>query len=68
MFCNSIKTGNITVNVSGSNFGHKSCVEDELPSNCDTKESVDNATILIVTLRRRLMMKLILIVTLVWLG
>ena len=58
MFGNSIDTGNITPNISGSNFDcesyvedeplsicdHKSCVEDELLSNCDTKDSVDDET------------------------
>ena len=37
MFGNSINTGNITVNISGSNCDHESCVEDELLSNCDHK-------------------------------
>ena len=55
---NSIDTGNIAANISGSNCDHmysvedellsncdhKSCVEDELLSHCDTKESVENET------------------------
>ena len=58
LFGNSIDTGNIAANISGSNCDHiysvedellsncdhKSCVEDELLSNCDTKESVENET------------------------
>ena len=55
---NSIDTGIIAANISGSNCDHmysvedellsncdlKSCVEDELLSNCDTKESVEDET------------------------
>ena len=55
LFGNSIITGNITVNFSGSNcdpnpvlrmnyfltVSISPCVADELFSNCDTKESVD---------------------------
>ena len=58
MFGNSIDTGNIAANISGSNCDHiysvedellsncdhKSCVGDELLSNCDTKESVEDET------------------------
>ena len=58
LFGNSIDTGNIAANISGSNCDHiysvgdellsncdhKSCVEDELPSNCDTKKSVEDET------------------------
>ena len=42
LFGNSINTGNITAKISGSNFDPKSCVEDALLSNYDTKESVDD--------------------------
>ena len=56
LFGNSIDTGNIAANISGSNCDHvysvedellfnchhKSCVEEELLSNCDTKESVED--------------------------
>ena len=42
LFGNSINTGNITANISGSNCDHKSCVEDELLSYCDMQESVDD--------------------------
>ena len=41
MFGNSINTGNNTAIISGSNCDHKSCVEDELLSNSDTKEKVN---------------------------
>ena len=41
---NSIDTSNITVNVSGSNCDHESCVEDELLFNCDIKESLYKET------------------------
>ena len=58
LFGNSIDTGNIAANISGSNCDHicsvedellsncdhKSCFEDELLSNCDTKESVEDET------------------------
>ena len=58
LFDNSIDTGNIAANTSGSNCDHiysdgnellsncdhHSCVEDELLSNCDTKESVEDET------------------------
>ena len=81
LFGNSIDTGHITANISGSNFDYESCVEDELLLTCDHKFSVEEELLLIVTLkrmlmmklilivivRRRLMMKLILIVTFVWL-
>ena len=56
LFGNSIDTGNITANISGSNCDHvysvedellfnchhKSCAEEELLSNCGTKESVED--------------------------
>ena len=56
LFGNSIDTGNIAANISGSNCDHvysvedellfkchhKSCVEEELLSNCNTKESVED--------------------------
>ena len=64
LFDNSIDTSDITANISGSNYDHESCVDDELLSNCDTKRVLMMKLILIVTLRRRLMMKLIIIVTL----
>ena len=58
LFGDSIDTGNIAANISGSNCDHiysvedellsncdhKSSVQDELLSNCDTKESVDDET------------------------
>ena len=44
LFGNSINTGNITDNISGSNCDHEFCVEDELLSNIDTKKSVDDDT------------------------
>ena len=58
MFGNSIDTGCIATNISGSNCDHiysvedellsncdhKSCVDDDLLSNCDTKESVKDKT------------------------
>ena len=58
LFGNSINSGNIAGNISGSNCDHiysvedellsncdhKSCVGDELLSNCDTKESVEDET------------------------
>ena len=58
LFGNSIDTGNIAANISGSNCDHiysvedellsdcdhKSCIDDELHSNCDTKESVEDET------------------------
>ena len=44
MFGNSIDTGNIAANISGSNCDHIYSVEDELLSNCDTKESVEYET------------------------
>ena len=44
LFSNSINTGNITANISGSNCDHKSCDQAELLSNCDTKDSVDYET------------------------
>ena len=67
LFGNSTDTGNIAANISGSNCDHKYSVEDELPPNCYHKSSVEDELFLIVTLRRVLRMKLILIVTLVWL-
>ena len=42
MFGNSIDTGNIAVNISGSNCDHKYSIEDELLSNCDHKSCVDD--------------------------
>ena len=58
LFCNSVDTGNIAANISGSNCDHiysvedellsncdhKFCVEDELLSNCDTKDSAEDET------------------------
>ena len=58
LFGNSIDTGNIAANISGSNCDyiysvedellsncdHKSSVDDEILSNCDTKERVENET------------------------
>ena len=58
LFGNSIDTGNIAANISGSNCDniysvedellsscdHKSCVHDEFLSNCDTKETVEDET------------------------
>ena len=44
LFGNSIDTGNIAANISGSNCDHIYSVEDELLSNCDTKESVEDET------------------------
>ena len=58
LFGNSINTGNIAANISGStcdciysiedellsNCDHKSSVDDELLSNCDTEESVEDET------------------------
>ena len=44
LFDNSSDTHNITANTSHSKCDHKSCVEDELLSNTDTKESVDDET------------------------
>ena len=44
LFGNSIDTGNIAANISGSNCDHICSVEDELLSNCDTKESVEDET------------------------
>ena len=44
LFGNSIDTGNISANISGSNCDHIYSVEDELLSNCDTKESVEDET------------------------
>ena len=58
LFGNSIDTGNIAANITGSNCDHiysvedkllsncdhKSCVDDELLSNCDTNESVEDET------------------------
>ena len=58
LFGNSVDTGSIAANISGSNCDHiysvedellsncdhKSCVEDELLSNCDIKESVEDET------------------------
>ena len=58
LFGNSIGTGNIVANISGSNCDHiysvedellsncdhKLCVDDELLSNCDTKKSVEDET------------------------
>ena len=67
LFGNSIDTGNIAANISGSNCDHIYHVEDELLSNCDTKESVEDESNSNCDTRRRLSMKLILIVTLVWL-
>ena len=43
-FYNSIDTGNITANISGSNCDHESCVDDENNSTCDTKEKADDET------------------------
>ena len=42
LFGNSIDTGTINVNISGSYCYHKSCVEEELFSNCDCKSCVDD--------------------------
>ena len=42
LFGNSIDTGNIATNISGSNCDHIYCVEDELLSNCGHKSSVDD--------------------------
>ena len=42
LFGNSIDTGNIAANISGSNCDHIYSVEDVLLSNCDTKESVED--------------------------
>ena len=67
LFSKSINTCNITANISGSNCDHNSCVKDELLSNCDTKETVDDETNSNCDTKRRMIMKLILIVTLVWL-
>ena len=50
LFGNSIDTGNIAANKSGSNYDHRVCIE--LPSNCDT--------------RVVLVIKLVLIVTFIW--
>ena len=42
LFGNSIDTGNIAANISGSNCDHVYSVEDELLSNCDHKSSVED--------------------------
>ena len=42
LFGNSINTGNIVANISGTNCDLKSSVDDELFSNCDTKEKVED--------------------------
>ena len=42
LFGNSIDTGNIAANISGSNCDHIYSVEDELLSNCDHKSSVED--------------------------
>ena len=42
LFGNFIDTDNINANISGSHCDHKSCVDDELLSNCDTGDSSDN--------------------------
>ena len=44
LFGNSIDTGNIAANTSGSHCDHIYSVEDELLSNCDTKEKVEDET------------------------
>ena len=44
LFGNSIDTGNVAANISGSNCNHLYSVEDELLPNCDTKESVEDET------------------------
>ena len=67
LFGNSTDTGNIAANISGSNCDHIYSVEDELLSNCDQSPVLRMNYFLIVTLRRLLRMKLILILTLVWL-
>ena len=67
LFSNSNDTGNITANITGSDCDHESCVEGELLSNCDTKESVDDETNFICDTKEKVGMKLILIVTLIWL-
>ena len=81
LFGNSTDTGNIATNISGSNCDHINSVEDELLSNCDytssvedellskcdTKESVEDETNSNCDTKGRLRMKLILIMTLVWL-
>ena len=41
LFGNSIDTGNMSANISGSNCDRKSRVQDELLSNCDHKSCVD---------------------------
>ena len=42
---NSTNIGNISANISGPNYDHKSCVEDELHSNFDSRDSsVDDET------------------------
>ena len=66
MIGSSINTGNITVNISGSNCDHKFCVEDELLFNCDTKESVDDETYSNCDTKEKVDDETILIVTLVW--
>ena len=44
MFGNSIDTGNISANISGSNYDHIYSDGDKLFSNCDTKENVEDET------------------------
>ena len=63
LFGNSIDTGNIAANISGSNCDHIYSVEDELLSIVTISPVLMMNYFLIVTLRRVLRMKLILIVT-----
>ena len=42
LFGNSIDTGNIAANISGSNYNHIYSVEDELLSNCDHKSCIED--------------------------
>ena len=81
LFGNSIDTGNITANISGSNYDHKSMlrmnyflfvtISPVLMMNyfliVTLRRVLMMKLILIVIQRRRLMMKLVLMVTLVWL-
>ena len=65
LFGNSIETGSITDNISGSNCDHESYVEHELLYIMAISLVLRINCFLIVTLKRVLMMKLILNVTLV---
>ena len=60
LFGNSIDTGNIAANISGSNCDHIYSVDDELLSNCDTKESVEDETNYNCYTKEKVRMKLIL--------